>query len=337
MPTIADVARHAGVAPSTVSYVLSGKRSISPATCARVERSIEALAYLPHAGARALASRRASVLALVVPIRPEGDLEVMMEFVMAVARTARGFEHDVLLLTNDEGPAGLRRVASTSIVDGVILMEIELRDPRIPVLRELELPTVLIGVPGAPDDLTCVDLDFYAAGRMAVDHLADLGHRSIALIGPHPKVYRRGSGSAARTLRGVKRHAGQRGLALSHHSSDASPRALAGLVEDLFAAGSDITGLIVKNEKGIVPLLDALRAAGVRVPEDVSIVAVAPNAIAERTSPSVTSVDIPFEQMAQRAVGLLIDKLDGADWTGVTLFPPRLTARASSAGVRVRA
>lgn len=337
MPTVADVARHAGVAPSTVSYVLSGKRSISPKTRARVERSIEALAYLPHAGARALASRRSSVVALVVPMRPEGDLEVMMQFVMAVARTARGFEHDVLLLTNDEGPAGLRRLASASIVDGVILMEIALSDPRIPVLRELKLPTVLIGVPGAADDLTCVDLDFFAAGRMAVDHLVDLGHRSIAMLGPHPKVYRRGSGSAARTLRGVKRQAGQRKIALSHHSSDGSPRALAELVEDLFAAGSDITGLIVKNEKGIVPLLDALRVAGVRVPEDVSIVAVVPDAIAERTTPSMTSVDIPIEQMAQRAVELLMDKLDGADWTGVTLFPPRVTARDSSGGARVPA
>jgi LacI family transcriptional regulator len=337
MPTVADVARHAGVAPSTVSYVLSGKRPISAATRARVERSIEALAYLPHAGARALASRRASVLALVVPMRPEGDLEVIMQFVMEVTRMARGFEHDVLLLTNDEGPAGLRRLASTSIADGVILMEIELSDPRVPVLRELELPTVLIGVPGVPEDLTCVDLDFAAAGRMAVDHLADLGHRSIALLGSHPKVYRRGSGSAARTLRGVKKQAGQREIALSHHSWDDSPRALTELVEELFATGSDITGLIVKNQKGIVPLLDTLRAAGIRVPEDVSIVVIAPDAIAERTSPSMTSVDVPIEQMAQRAVELLMDKLEGAGWTGVTLFPPRLTARASSATVRVPA
>jgi LacI family transcriptional regulator len=337
MPTVADVARHAGVAPSTVSYVLSGKRPISAATRARVERSIEALAYLPHAGARALASRRASVLALVVPMRPEGDLEVIMQFVMEVTRMARGFEHDVLLLTNDEGPAGLRRLASTSIVDGVILMEIELRDPRVPVLRELDLPTVLIGVPGVPEDLTCVDLDFSAAGRMAVDHLADLGHRSIALLGSHPKVYRRGSGSAARTLRGVKRQAGQRKIALSDHSWDDSPHTLSALVGELFCAGSDITGLIVKNEKGIVPVLDTFRASGVRVPDDVSIVVIAPDAIAERASPPMTSVDVPVELMARRAVELLMDKLEGAGWTGVTLFPPRLTVRASSAAVRVPA
>ena len=69
MVTIIDVARHAGVAPSTVSYVLSGKRAISATTRQRVLASIRTLGYHPHAGARSLASNRANVIALVLPLR----------------------------------------------------------------------------------------------------------------------------------------------------------------------------------------------------------------------------------------------------------------------------
>jgi DNA-binding LacI/PurR family transcriptional regulator len=194
---------------------------------------------------------------------------------------------------------------------------------------------VLIGVPAEAEHLTCVDLDFTAAGRLAVDHLADLGHDRIVLVGPDARAYRRGSGNATRMLRGVRQQAARRGVGFSHHTSDGSPAGSAELVDQLLGDGSGVTGVIVKNEKAMVPLLDALRDASVRVPDDVALVTVAPDAIAERTSPSLSSIDLPFEQMAERAVELLMDKLGGADWTGVTLFPPRLTARASSGAARV--
>src|ERR671915_1975586 len=125
--TLAEVARHAGVSQSTVSYVLSGKRAISSATRRRVERSIAALGYHPHAGARALASRRANVIALMVPLRPELHVPVMMEFAVAVATAARAHDHDVLLLTSAEGSKGVRRVAGAALVDGLIVMDVELR------------------------------------------------------------------------------------------------------------------------------------------------------------------------------------------------------------------
>src|ERR687896_660590 len=110
--TIIDVARHAGVAPSTVSYVLSGKRAISATTRKRVMASIELLGYHPHAGARALASNRANVIALVLPLRAGMHLPVLMQFASSVVTTARQYDHDVLLVTADEGEGGLRRVAA---------------------------------------------------------------------------------------------------------------------------------------------------------------------------------------------------------------------------------
>src|SRR5437660_6473498 len=164
MVKIADVAAHAGVAMSTVSYVLSGKRPISEQTRRRVHASITALGYHPHAGARALASNRSNVIALVIPLRSGTHVPVLMQFAISVVTTARPYDHDVLLLTQDEGVAGLERVAGTALVDAIIVMDVELHDVRLPVLRALDRPSVLIGFPAAAAGLTWVDFSSEAAG-----------------------------------------------------------------------------------------------------------------------------------------------------------------------------
>jgi DNA-binding LacI/PurR family transcriptional regulator len=333
--TLADVARDAGVSQSTVSYVLSGKRSISAATRRRVERSIRSLGYRPHAGARALASRRTSVLALVTPLRPDLHTPVAMEFVISVVTAARGHAHDVLLLTNDEGPEGIRRVAGTALVDGLVLMDVQLRDERIPVLRELDLPAVLIGVPDDTSGLTCIDLDFRSAGARCVDHLADLGHRVIAFVGHSADVYRRGSGFAARTLEGVTTRAAARDLECDDMRCSATREDVDAVVRRVLSRRPQVTGLVVHNEAVLPMLLDALRTAGQRVPEDVSVVAIAPADIAEMTTPAVSAVDLPAEEMGQRAVDLLMAKLAGRPELSMTLLAPRLVARASSAAAPV--
>ncbi|MEV6849533.1 LacI family DNA-binding transcriptional regulator [Actinoplanes sp. NPDC051411] len=120
--TIADVARHAGVSMSTVSYVLSGKRAISAGTRSRVLASVRELGYQPHAGARALASHRTRMLALALPLRAEADQPVVLHFAAAVVAAAREAGHDVLLLPLDEGPDGLHRIAASAMVDGLILL-----------------------------------------------------------------------------------------------------------------------------------------------------------------------------------------------------------------------
>ncbi len=337
MVTIADVARHAGVSPSTVSYTLSGRRSISEATKRRVEQSIRALGYHPHAGARALASARASVVALVLPLRSDMHVPVLMQFATSVVTAARGSDHDVLLLTNDEGPAGLRRVAASSLVDALIVMDVEWHDARIPVLRELGRPSVLIGVPADTQGLSCIDLDFAAAGAQCADHLADLGHRSVALIGQPPAVYERETGFARRMTAGftdaVRRH---RLTGSCYPCSPARDRVRETL-GSLLAAQPDVTGLVVHNEPAVAPLLDILREQGRRVPEDMSVIALCPDDLAEQVSPPLTAVSIPAGELGRLAVGLVMDKLDGAEIMETVLLTPELTVRSSTAAPPYRA
>lgn len=189
MVTLAEVAQHAGVSASTVSYVLSGKRSISAPTRERVERSIRELGYHPNAGARALASRassRSNIIALMMPLRSDMYVPVMMEIAIAVATTARAHGNDVLLLTGEEGPAAVRRIEGSALADAMILIDVELDDERLPLIRDAERPVALIGLPADPTGLTCVDLDFTATGALCVEHLAALGHREIASSGKSP-------------------------------------------------------------------------------------------------------------------------------------------------------
>lgn len=187
MVTLAEVAQHAGVSASTVSYVLSGKRSISTTTRERVEQSIRQLGYHPNAGARALASSKSNIIALMVPLRTDMYVPVMMEIAIAVATTARTHGYDVLLLTGEEGPDAVRRVTGSGLADAMILMDVELDDERLPLLRGTDQPSVLIGLPADTSGLTCVDLDFKATGALCVEHLAMLGHRDIAVIGEAPE------------------------------------------------------------------------------------------------------------------------------------------------------
>ncbi|WP_055590772.1 LacI family DNA-binding transcriptional regulator, partial [Streptacidiphilus griseoplanus] len=248
MVTLAQVARHAGVSPSTVSYALSGKRSISKATRRRVEQSIAELGYHPHTGARSPAGSRSDVIALMVPLRTDMFVPVMMEIAASVTTTARRHGLDVLLLTGEEGPSGVKRVSGGGLADAVILMDVELADERVPLLRRTGSAAALIGLPADTSGLSCVDLDFEAAGALAADHLADLGHREVALIGAAETVYRRRTGFAERTLAGFRRRAAERGMAQLHRPCGAGHDAAAGTLSGILEERPGTTGFVVQNE-----------------------------------------------------------------------------------------
>ncbi|MFF5345095.1 LacI family DNA-binding transcriptional regulator [Streptomyces althioticus] len=336
MVTLAEVAQHAGVSASTVSYVLSGKRSISATTRQRVEHSIRELGYHPNAGARALASSRSNIIALMVPLRTDMYVPVMMEIAIAVATTARTHGYDVLLLTGEEGPDAVRRVAGSGLADGMILMDVELDDERLPLLRESAQPAVLIGLPADTTGLTCVDLDFKATGALCVEHLAGLGHRDVAVIGEAPAVYERHTGFAERTLDGLRSAARDTGLRLLHRPCEGGYDATAATVARILDERPGTTGFVVQNEAAVEPLLALLRQQGRAVPEDVSVVAVCPEQVAVQASVRLTSVSLPAQEMGRHAVEQLVAKLDGRGGDEVVLLPPALTARASSGPVPVR-
>ncbi|MEV8596434.1 LacI family DNA-binding transcriptional regulator [Streptomyces sp. NPDC052012] len=331
MVKITDVARRAGVSPSTVSYALSGKRPISDATRRRVQAAARELGYRPHPGARDPADRRSKVLALSLPMRSGVHVPVVTQFAVAVVTAARAHDHDVLLLTHGASEEGVGRLADTAAADAVVVMDVQLDDPRLPLLRSLSLPSVLIGVPADPDGLTCVDLDFHAAGELCVDHLARLGHRTVALVGSPPEVYVRRTAFARRLVQGFTAAADRHRLASCVHPCGSGREAARALAERLLREQPALTGVVVHNEPLLDPLIDAFEQLGLRIPGDLSLVAVCPAPVAAGARVPVTSVTVPSAELGARAVHLLVRKLSGAPVPQVTVLPPRLTERGSTA------
>ncbi|MBT2489806.1 LacI family DNA-binding transcriptional regulator [Streptomyces sp. ISL-96] len=330
MVTLADVAQHAGVSASTVSYVLSGKRSISLSTRERVERSIDQLGYHPNAGARALASSKSNIIALMVPLRTDMYVPVMMEIAIAVATTARTHGYDVLLLTGEEGPATVRRIEGSALADAMILMDVELHDDRLPLLRETGRPAVLIGLPADPSRVSCVDLDFEAAGALCVEHLAGLGHREIAVIGEAPAVYERHTGFAERTLAGLRERGRELGVRLLHRPCEGSYAAVAATLARIQEERPGTTAFVVQNEAATDPLLALLRQQRLAVPEDVSVMAICPDQVAAHASVPLTAVAVPAQEMGRYAVEQVVAKIEGRGSDEVVLLAPELTVREST-------
>ncbi|PFG43960.1 LacI family transcriptional regulator [Isoptericola jiangsuensis] len=329
MPTIEDVAKAAGVSASTVSYVLSGKRSISGPTRKRVEQAIADLGYRPHAGARALASSRTNVIGLMVPLRAGVDVSVVMQFVTGVVTRARGADHDVLLLTQDD-TGGLERVAAGSMVDAIIVMDVEADDPRVPVLRGLRQPTVLIGLPHDPAGLSCVDLDFEAAGRLAAGHLADAGHREVALVGPPPAVLARHTSYADRVIRGWSATCSARGVAGVVEACETTPDGARRAVDAVLERAPGTTGFFVHNEQALPHVLGRLAERGLASAAGAPVVALCPTAVATAQAVPLTSIDIPGEVIGGVAVDMVLAGLDGERPAETRLLAPVLVERGGA-------
>jgi DNA-binding LacI/PurR family transcriptional regulator len=329
--TIADVARHAGVSVSTVSYAVSGKRPISAETRARIAASVEALGYRPNAKARALASSRTNTLALMAPLRPDNNVPVVMQFVSAIAQAARDRDHDVLLLTQGEGEDGVRRVGETAMVDAVIVMDVEAHDARLPVLRELGLPAVLIGSSDDAGGLSWVDLDFRQVATVCVEHLAELGHRTVLMLGSPQAVYERGSTYALAFAAGFEAATHRLGMDARWSASEPGYHATGALLERALEERPGTTALVVHNEGILGGVLATLRRQGLRVPEDISVVAIGPEEMALNQGVELTGVAVPAEQIGRAAVEMVLRQVDGEDTPETRLIAPRLTVRQSTA------
>jgi DNA-binding LacI/PurR family transcriptional regulator len=215
----------------------------------------------------------------------------------------------------------------------VILTDVGMEDERIVMVRQTGVDAVLIGLPADSAGLDCVDLDFAQAGALCVEHLAGLGHREVAFIGEAQDTYDRHIGFAERTLHGIRDAAARAGMNLIHRPCGGSYEAAAGVLARILDERPRTTGLIVQNEAVIPPLLSLLRTTGRIVPEDVSIVAVCPDQVAEQTSPQLSSVNLPAAELGTRAVELLMRRMADGSAGQITLIPPTLTVRGSTGPV----
>lgn len=290
MVTLAQVARHAGVATSTASYVLSGKRSISPATRRRVEESVRELGYAP----RSLLDVK--LVALVLPERADGGPGWLGAFLSAATTRAARAGADLVVCPSADS-VRLRNP------DAVVVVA-----PAAPPV-DVTVPVVRVGAPSGHRGHVEVDVDRAEAGGRCAEYLADLGHRTVAVVhGGAPGGFSRG-------VRGV---AERRGLTLRAHTWPFA-------ADELFAGPSPLTAVVVAEGRLLDPVLAHLGHRHLRVPWDISVVALCADETAEAVRPAVTSVGTSAAALGRAAVEHALDEAGGAG-----LLTPRLTVRSST-------
>ncbi|MFC5858687.1 LacI family DNA-binding transcriptional regulator [Agromyces flavus] len=256
-----------------------------------------------------------------------------MAFVLATSIAARRYEYDILLLTEEEASAGMRRVASSGLADGVLVLDVAPDDERVALARRISLPTVFIGVPDDHEGLVCVDLDFESAAALAIDRLAGLGHRSIGFIGHPPTSYEK-SNFPPRVRKGIEMRAAELGLALETLLPEGDgPRRtpIRAAVRALVEGGA--TALVLHcDDTSHAVALDELATLGRRVPEDVSIVSVGATFDTSAFQPPIDSIPLVPSASCELAVELAMRLVEGEDVpAGVRLIAPEYREHGSTA------
>jgi DNA-binding LacI/PurR family transcriptional regulator len=328
--TMVQIAERAGVALSTVSYVLSGKRPVSQEMRERVQAAIEELDYRPHRPARALASGASHTIALFLPWSQWQLLPLQQTFVAGAAQATSASDYALLLSTVTTDPETITQLIARGRADGVILMETLLDDPRVERLLTEEYPFVLIGRTGDTTGISYVDLDFPDAVETSLAHLARLGHTCVALFNFAPNQLSAGYTSALLARDMFEQRAPDFGIRGIHIACSPEPSEAFATAAQLLRSEPTCTAAITTSWQ-FPGVLSALRAADLRVPDDFSIVSVLASQFAEMLAPSLTGIEWPAFEAGRTAAEMLIEQLTGQDVPArQQLIPAALVVREST-------
>ncbi len=329
--TNADVAAAAGVSTMTVSRVVNGTGRVSEATRERVRRAIEELGYQPNQLARSLTQGRTRTIGIVVP-------DITNPFFPEIVRGAEdaawaaGYTVALANAVEDQARerAALRNLAGHR-VDGVIVCSARLPDHELTDLLSAHPASVLINrkVPGAPAVSLMVD-DLLGA-HMAVGHLLERGRKNLALLGGPDR-----SASARYRREGFLTAMREAGVSVSdallthcEPVEDAGYEAAARWVAQANAGGPRFDGIVAYNDLAALGAVRALRAAGLRVPEDVAVVGCDDIRMASAVAPTLTTLRIEKYGLGRLAVEMIFALQRGRRPTDKT-FAPELIVRESA-------
>ncbi|MDT0117076.1 LacI family DNA-binding transcriptional regulator [Microbacterium sp. PRF11] len=309
MVNIGDVARAAGVSRSTASYALSGKRTISPAVRQNVERAVRELGYIPNAGARALATSRTDVIALLGQFFDDEFAPAMLQYILGITDRARELGFDTLLVTESDGVGALTRIASSRMVDGFVLLNVSESDERLAALRSVPQPAALVGLPADPRGVDAFDLDFDAAGRLMVDRLHETGHREMILVSQPEHVVERGGAYVWRLADAARARAKEHGIRLHHVFGSSHQPDIGRDLDAVLDAHPAATGLLLNNEAAAAALPSVLATRGLSTPSDISVIGRYSDEFARTFSLPFSAIDSAADLLGRRAVERLVSRV----------------------------
>ena len=335
-PTMKDVAERAGVALSTVSYVLNNSGPVADDRRSKVLEAVSALGYLPNESARNLKRHSVATIGLVVP-----DLVNQYFAMIAEGVEQAASERDILVVfctpeATGEGESWNSRLLRSQRLDGLIYLSGA--DTRMEPLVDLIRvgPVVLLDEKLPGFNLPCVVSQNRQGAREVAAYLTSLGHKRLAIFGGPPELW-----TAEQRLSGYREAIAAAGL-----DPDAVPvfigdyRMASGerLAAEAMSgpAAERPTALICANDLMAIGALSYCRRAGLRVPEDISVVGFDDLPLVSLLTPSLTTVRQPARELGKEAVKLLLSMVDGSEVESPPPSPVSLKIRESSGPVSGR-
>lgn len=333
-PTLALVAKIAGVSQMTASRALNDRPGVSQGTREEILRIASDIGYVINRSAQKLSGGRNGIIGVITPML---DNQFASELILGIGRAARAVGYESLVYTifdedreSHGGVIGLMQ----QFADGVIAI-LPRESTYFDALASAHVPVVVIDQRGTLAKFPTVSVDSYGGACMAVEHLARLGHTRIAFV------------SGDETIEGVReRHRGysdtlaRLGLPFDPEllaPGDLSQKKAFEATIRLLALPSPPTAVFAANDLSAFGVIAAVREAGLRVPDDVSVIGFDDIPMAAQVHPPLTTIRQPFQQMARSAVNTLLSRIDGNDSASArTTLPAELVTRNSTGSVALK-
>lgn len=325
--TIAAVARRAGVSPSAVSHVFNGRPNVSEATAARIRAAADELNWRPNLASRKVSGGGGRSLGLVIA-RSRGTFGRDPFFMRLLAGLTEplaelGWSLSLTLVRPDEDEEQLyRQWWREQRVDAFLLVDVRDDDPRLALVEQLGAPAALLGAP-VPGPVASVTVGDGTAFAEALDHLAGLGHRSVTRVTDAPGLAH--TGARDERFREAALERGVRAGVAAWDKGAEDP------VADLLGRLGESTAIIVDSETVAAEIVAHAPEVGVRVPEQLSVIAWEDSWVSTIVRPRLTAFDAPVEESARAAVALLEKLVRGEDAAPQTVSGRRLLVRESTA------
>lgn len=308
MVTIKDVARRAGVSVATVSRVMNKSGPVSPEASERIHEAAAALHYVPHGGARSLITSKTSTIGVLLPDLYGGFFS---EMIRGIDQTAQQHGYHLLLSGSHnrkmEMEAAMRAMRGRT--DGLIAMSPHFDAATLVENLPPSLPVILLSCEAKDDEYQVIAIDNTGGAEAMVRHLLDLGHRRIAMV-----MGEKGHFDTGERVQGYRNALLDAGIDLDPQyeaQGDFSEASGHRAVQELLSLPEPPTAIFCANDSMAIGGLCAVHDAGLRVPDDITVVGFDDIPLAHYLSPPLSSVHVPVFEMGARAVSRLIAALKG--------------------------
>lgn len=332
-PTIKEIAKKAGVSYSTVSRALNDKKGVRPEVRDLVLRIAKEMDYVPHASAQALVRNRVGVIGVVIPRTSEFAFQnpYFSHILLGLSTVAK--QHGYSLMLNINEKRSYVSLYNRHLVDGIVVVANRIDDERIFELVEKEVPTVAVpGFPKSSDiDIASVNSENIKCVRRAVNYLLELGHRDIAFI-----LGQLNSKYTIERSQAFKAAFKEKGLVCKEKylmESDFSKTDAFRLMGKLLDMPDPPSAVLCINDSVTPGALHQINSRGLKIPRDISVVAIGCADNLELFEPPLTTIHVPVIKIGEAAANTLIELIETGEAQQKNLVIPTELVIRESTGV----